>query len=66
MVRNRISLAFLVPIILIGCQSTSLQQSNLQDDVARMEKVKNYDGLISHYKSQLELGLQDPEMKEKL
>ncbi|HCG7115215.1 TPA: tetratricopeptide repeat protein [Vibrio parahaemolyticus] len=66
MVRNRISLAFLVPIILIGCQSTSLQQSNLQGDVASMERVKNYDGLISHYKSQLELGLQDPEMKEKL
>nr|WP_306417178.1 tetratricopeptide repeat protein [Vibrio sp. B181a] len=52
--------------ILAGCQSTSSQQSQVQDDVTNMEKVKNYDGLISHYKSMLEQGSQDPQVKEKL
>nr|WP_250210385.1 tetratricopeptide repeat protein [Vibrio campbellii] len=52
--------------ILAGCQSTSSQQSQAQDDVTNMEKVKNYDGLISHYKSMLEQGSQDPQVKEKL
>jgi tight adherence protein D len=31
-----------------------------------MEKVKNYDGLISHYKSMLKQGSQDTKIKEKL
>ncbi|MFZ3538308.1 anaphase-promoting protein, partial [Vibrio harveyi] len=60
MIGKRISLALLALGVLAGCQSTPSQQSQLQDDVASMEKVKNYDGLISHYKSQLEQGSQDP------
>ena len=66
MIGKRISLVLLAVGVLAGCQSTPSQQSQLQDDVASMEKVKNYDGLISHYKSQLEQGSQDPEVKEKL
>jgi len=63
---KRISIVLLTLGILAGCQSTSSQQSQAQDDVTNMEKVKNYDGLISHYKSMLEQGSQDPQVKEKL
>ncbi|HDM8218439.1 tetratricopeptide repeat protein [Vibrio campbellii] len=66
MIGKRISIVLLTLGILAGCQSTSSQQSQIQDDVTNMEKVKNYDGLISHYKSMLEQGSQDPQVKEKL
>ncbi|OQQ05921.1 anaphase-promoting protein [Vibrio campbellii] len=66
MIGKRISIVLLTLGILAGCQSTSSQQSQVQDDVTNMEKVKNYDGLISHYKSMLEQGSQDPQVKEKL
>ena len=66
MIGKRISIVLLTLGILAGCQSTSSQQSQAQDDVSNMEKVKNYDGLISHYKSMLEQGSQDPQVKEKL
>ncbi len=66
MIGKRISIVLLTLGILAGCQSTSSQQSQTQDDVTNMEKVKNYDGLISHYKSMLEQGSQDPQVKEKL
>lgn len=66
MIGKRISIVLLTLGILAGCQSTSSQQSQVQDDVINMEKVKNYDGLISHYKSMLEQGSQDPQVKEKL
>ena len=66
MIGKRISIVLLTLGILAGCQSTSSQQSQAQDDVTNMEKVKNYDGLISHYKSMLEQGSQDPQVKEKL
>ncbi|AQM70433.1 tetratricopeptide repeat protein [Vibrio campbellii] len=66
MIGKRISIVLLTLGILAGCQSTSSQQIQAQDDVTNMEKVKNYDGLISHYKSMLEQGSQDPQVKEKL
>lgn len=66
MIGKRISIVLLTLGILAGCQSTSSQQSQAQDDVTNMEKVKNYDGLISHYKSMLERGSQGPQVKEKL
>ncbi|AYO11542.1 anaphase-promoting protein [Vibrio campbellii] len=66
MIGKRISIVLLTLGVLAGCQSTSSQQSQAQDDVTNMEKVKNYDGLISHYKSMLEQGSQDPQVKEKL
>lgn len=66
MIGKRISLFLLALGLLAGCQSLPSQQTQLQDDVASMEKVKNYDGLIIHYKSKLEQGSQDPEVKEKL
>ena len=66
MIGKRISIVLLTLGILAGCQSTSSQQRQAQDDVTNMEKVKNYDGLISHYKSMLEQGSQDPQVKEKL
>ena len=66
MIGKRISIVLLTLGILAGCQSTSSQQSQTQDDVTNLEKVKNYDGLISHYKSMLEQGSQDPQVKEKL
>ena len=66
MIGKRICIVLLTLGILAGCQSTSSQQSQTQDDVTNMEKVKNYDGLISHYKSMLEQGSQDPQVKEKL
>lgn len=66
MIGKRISIVLLTLGILAGCQSTSSQQSQVQDDVTNMEKVKNYDGLISHYKSMLKQGSLDPQVKEKL
>ena len=66
MIGKRISIVLLTLGILAGCQSTSSQQSQAQDDVTNMEKVKNYDGLISHYKSMLKQGSQDTKIKEKL
>ena len=66
MIGKRICIVLLTLGILAGCQSTSSQQSQTQDDVTNMEKVKNYDGLISHYKSMLKQGSQDTKIKEKL
>lgn len=66
MVAKRISVVLFALSVLAGCQATPSQQSQQQDDVTSMEKVKNYDGLITHYKSKLEQGSQDPEVKEKL
>ena len=66
MIGKRICIVLLTLGILAGCQSTSSQKSQTQDDVTNMEKVKNYDGLISHYKSMLKQGSQDTKIKEKL
>ncbi|AXB33065.1 anaphase-promoting protein [Vibrio campbellii] len=66
MIGKRICIVLLTLGILAGCQSTSSQQNQTQDDVTNMEKVKNYDGLISHYKSMLKQGSQDTKIKEKL
>ncbi|UTZ34511.1 tetratricopeptide repeat protein [Vibrio campbellii] len=66
MIGKRICIVLLTLGILAGCQSTSSQQSQTQDDVTNMEKVKNYDGLISHYKSMLKQGSKDTKIKEKL
>ncbi|MEZ9564309.1 tetratricopeptide repeat protein [Vibrio artabrorum] len=66
MLGKRIILALLTLSVLAGCESTPAQQRLEPDDVASMEKVKNYDGLISHYKSELKKGSQDTEIKEKL
>ncbi|MEZ9289561.1 tetratricopeptide repeat protein [Vibrio lentus] len=52
--------------VLAGCQSAPSPQDQQLGDVTSMEKVKNYDGLISYYKSELEQGSEDPEVKEKL
>ncbi|KAB0479533.1 tetratricopeptide repeat protein [Vibrio sp. IB15] len=52
--------------LLAGCQSTPSEQDHQLAEVTSMEKVKNYDGLINHYKSQLEQGSQDPVVKQKL
>lgn len=66
MVAKRISVVLFALSVLAGCQSTPSQQSQQLDDVTSMEKVKNYDGLITHYKSKLEQGSQDPAVKENL
>ncbi|MFS1460798.1 tetratricopeptide repeat protein [Vibrio lentus] len=52
--------------VLAGCQSAPSPQDQQLGDVTSMEKVKNYDGLISYYKSELEQGSEAPEVKEKL
>ncbi|MFA0144914.1 tetratricopeptide repeat protein [Vibrio lentus] len=52
--------------VLAGCQSAPSPQDQQLGDVTSMEKVKNYDGLISFYKSELEQGSEDPKIKEKL
>ncbi|MEZ9103550.1 tetratricopeptide repeat protein [Vibrio cyclitrophicus] len=52
--------------VLAGCQSAPSPQDLQLADVTSMEKVKNYDGLISYYKSELEQGSEDPKVKEKL
>ncbi|NVN83457.1 MULTISPECIES: lipopolysaccharide assembly protein LapB [unclassified Vibrio] len=66
MTRKRIGFILLTLSVLAGCQSAPSQQDLQLGDVTSMEKVKNYDGLISYYKSQLEQGSEDPEVKEKL
>ncbi len=66
MTRKRIGFTLLTLSVLAGCQSAPSQQDLQLGDVTSMEKVKNYDGLISYYKSQLEQGSEDPEVKEKL
>jgi len=62
---KRISIVLFTLGVLAGCQSTS-SQNQKQGEVNNMEKVENYDGLISHYKSMLEQGSQDPKVKEEL
>ncbi|RLQ18188.1 anaphase-promoting protein [Vibrio sp. SBT000027] len=52
--------------VLAGCQSAPSPQDLQLADVTSMEKVKNYDGLISYYKAELEQGSEEPEVKEKL
>ncbi|CAK1846383.1 tight adherence protein D [Vibrio crassostreae] len=66
MIGKRIGFILLTLSVLAGCQSAPSQQDLQLADVTSMEKVKNYDGLISYYKSQLEQGFEDPEVKEKL
>jgi len=66
MMGKRLSLVLLMLSMLTGCQLSSSQQSVQAFDVANMEKVKNYDGLISHYKSRLVAGENDLAIKEKL
>jgi tight adherence protein D len=63
---KRIFILFLSLFALIGCQSTPSNQNLKDGTVTRMEKVKNYDGLIRHYKSELEQNEHDPKVKEKL
>ncbi|KWU01478.1 anaphase-promoting protein [Vibrio toranzoniae] len=66
MIGKRIGFILLTLSVLAGCQSAPSQQGLQLADVASMEKVKNYDGLISYYKSLLEQGSEDPEVKENL
>ncbi|MDD1828124.1 tetratricopeptide repeat protein [Photobacterium sp. ZSDE20] len=66
MIGKRIGFILLTLSVLAGCQSAPSQQDLQLGDVTSMEKVNNYDGLISYYKSQLEQGSEDPEVKEKL
>ncbi|CAK2816574.1 tight adherence protein D [Vibrio crassostreae] len=66
MIGKRIGFILLTLSVLAGCQSAPSQQDLQLADVTSMEKVNNYDGLISYYKSQLEQGSEDPEVKEKL
>lgn len=66
MIGKRIGFILLTLSVLAGCQSAPEQQDLQLGDVTSMEKVKNYDGLISYYKSQLEQGSEDPEVKENL
>lgn len=64
--KKRTYLMLLTLSLLAGCQSTPTDQEQLHADVTNMEKVKNYDGLISHYKYQLEQGSEDPVVKQRL
>ena len=66
MIKKHICMVLLTSFFLSGCQSTPSQESQDYDDVARMERVKNYDGLIEHYKSRLEQSGLDPIVEEKL
>ena len=66
MIGKRICLIGLALSVLAGCQSAPSQQDLQLADVASMEKVNNYDGLISYYKAELAQGSEDPELKEKL
>ncbi|KAA8678485.1 tetratricopeptide repeat protein [Vibrio gigantis] len=66
MIGKRIGFILLTLSVLAGCQSAPSPQDLQLADVTSMKKVKNYDGLISYYKSQLEQGSEDPEVKEKL
>ncbi|WP_394241587.1 tetratricopeptide repeat protein [Vibrio astriarenae] len=64
--KTNISLVLLVTLSLMGCQSTSSAVQSEQELIASMEKVDNFDGLITHYKSQLETGIATNETIEKL
>ena len=66
MIGKRIGFILLTLSVLAGCQSAPSPQDQQLGDVTSMEKVNNYDGLISYYKSQLEQGSEDPEVKENL
>ena len=66
MIGKRIGFILLTLSVLAGCQSAPSQQDQQLGDVTSMEKVNNYDGLISYYKAELEQGSEDPEVKEKL
>ncbi|WP_146491469.1 tetratricopeptide repeat protein [Vibrio sp. T20] len=66
MVGKRIGFILLTLSVLAGCQSAPSPQDQQLGDVTSMEKVNNYDGLISYYKAELEQGSEDPDVKEKL
>lgn len=66
MIGKRFCLILLSMSVLAGCQSAPSAQDLHLADVTSMEKVKNYDGLIRYYKSELEQRSEDPEVKEKL
>ncbi|WP_052878303.1 tetratricopeptide repeat protein [Vibrio coralliirubri] len=66
MIGKRICLIGLALSVLAGCQSAPSQQDLQLADVTSMEKVNNYDGLISYYKAELAQGSEDTEVKEKL
>ncbi|MGF1850752.1 tetratricopeptide repeat protein [Vibrio satsumensis] len=66
MVGKRIGFILLTLSVLAGCQSAPSPQDQQLGDVTSMEKVNNYDGLISYYKAELEQGSEAPEVKEKL
>ena len=66
MIGKRFCLILLSMSVLAGCQSAPSPQDQQLGDVTSMEKVKNYDGLISYYKSEVEPGFEDPEVKENL
>ncbi|WP_372384248.1 tetratricopeptide repeat protein [Vibrio sp. BS-M-Sm-2] len=66
MIGKRIGFILLTLSVLAGCQSAPSPQDQQLGDVTSMEKVNNYDGLISYYKAELEQGSEDPEVKEKL
>lgn len=63
---KRVYLILFALSLLVGCESIPSEQNHQLAKVTSMEKVKNYDGLINHYKSQLEQGSQDPVVKQKL
>ena len=49
MIRKPFYIVLVLLISLAGCQSAPSPESEQQDEIASMEKVKNYDGLISYY-----------------
>lgn len=61
-----ISVVLLIALPLMGCQSTSSAMQSEQELIESMEKVDNFDGLVIHYKSQLESGIATSETIEKL
>ncbi|WP_339388966.1 tetratricopeptide repeat protein [Vibrio caribbeanicus] len=66
MIKKHISMVVIALGLLVGCQSTPSQERRDHDDVTRMERVKNYDGLIEHYKAKLEQRADDSIVEEKL
>jgi tight adherence protein D len=53
-------------VVLVGCQTTTDVTQGEEATVAGMEKVDNYDGLVSHYKAKLEAGDDSVATMEKL
>ncbi|MFA0085631.1 tetratricopeptide repeat protein [Vibrio sp. 10N.261.51.F12] len=62
---NAMAVMLLLSAALVGCETTSQQQSE-QSMISGMEKVNNYDGLIALYKSKLTSGQQDYQVMEQL